>query len=384
MSLFPMSIGAAYVPLDDTLPDERLSFMLKDTNSKVVIVSDETYERALSLNCDCSFLNISEIINEKIGVLSSLPVVYGDLACILYTSGTTGVPKGVKVTRKSIVNVAASYVDSYGLSSSDVYGLFSAIGFDAASFAINAVLYAGACLSIVPKDIRLNIRKLNRYYVENNVTHSFITTQVGKLFAQSISHTSLKVLLVGGEKLGEFESPQDYTFVDIYGPTEAFTYISLINNSDKIDYSSVGLWNYNTRCYIVDDEFRRVPVGAVGELCLSGYQIADGYLNQEELTKNAFIDNPFDTSVDYSVLYRTGDLARLLPDGTLSIVGRRDSQVKIRGNRVELGEVEAIIREIDYVEDITVQTIKNNGNYELVAYVVVSGEVSDLKESICD
>ena len=127
-----------------------------------------------------------------------------------------------------------------------------------------------------------------------------------------------------------------------------------------------------------------MPAGAVGELCLAGYQIADGYLNREEETQNAFKDNPFDTGVDYAVLYCTGDMVRLLPDGSLGLVGRRDSQVKIRGNRVELGEVEAVIREIDYVEDVTVQTIKNIDNYELVAYVVVSDEVSDLKDSICD
>ncbi|WP_407432411.1 condensation domain-containing protein, partial [Methanobrevibacter sp.] len=380
-----MSAGAVYVPLDDNLPDNRIKFILNDTESKVIIASDETYNRVRNLSYDAIILNLSDIIEGRIGELSHLSVDYCDLACILYTSGTTGVPKGVKITRKSIVNVVSSYVDSYGLSTSDVYGLFASIGFDAANFAINAVMYAGASLSVVPQDIRLNMLELNRYFVENNVTHSFITTQAGKLFVLSIEDTSLDVLLVGGEKLGEFESPGDYTFVDIYGPTEAFTYISLINNDDKIDYSSVGSWNKNIKCYIVDDEFRRVPVGAVGELCLAGYQIADGYLNREEETKEAFIVNPFDDDAEYNVLYRTGDMARILSDGSLSIVGRRDSQVKIRGNRVELSEVEAVIRELDYVDDVTVQTIRHDDNYELVAYVV-SGEFDGdtLRNKVCE
>ena len=104
---------------------------------------------------------------------------------------------------------------------------------------------------------------------------------------------------------------------------------------------------------------------------LAGYQIADGYLNREDETKTAFMDNPFDNSKDYNVLYRTGDMVRVLSDGSLAIVGRRDSQVKIRGNRVELIEVESLIREIDYVDDVTVQTVKNDENNELVAYIYI-------------
>ena len=143
--------------------------------------------------------------------------------------------------------------------------------------------------------------------------------------------------------------------------------------------------NYNTKAYVLDNEKRRVPVGAVGELCLAGIQIADGYLNREEETKESFIANPFDNGEDYNVLYRTGDMVRILPDGTLGIVGRRDSQVKIRGNRVELSEVEAVIRELDYIEDITVQTIKHDDNYELVAYVVSDGFDEDtLRNNICE
>ena len=139
-------------------------------------------------------------------------------------------PKGVKITRKSIVNVAASYVDSYGLSSSDVYGLFSAIGFDVSNFIIGVVLYSGSCLSVVPEDIRLNMVEMNNYFITQSVTHAFITTQVGKLFMQSVEDTSLDVLLVAGEKLGNFESPEDYLLIDGFGPTEAFAFMSSINN----------------------------------------------------------------------------------------------------------------------------------------------------------
>ena len=371
-----LSVGAVYVPLDDSLPDERLKFMINDSKIKVIIGCDETFERVFGLGSDCNILNISDILDDEIGFLSSLPVVYGDLACILYTSGTSGVPKGVKVTRKSVLNLSQAYVDNYALTNEDVYGLFSTIGFDAALLATVVVLYSGACLSIVPNEFRLNVGALNNYFMEHGVTHTLITSQVGKLFMQSVDDTSLEVLLVGGEKLGEIDSPKDYLLVDAFGPTEACVYISSIKNFDKLDSSAVGRLTYNTKAYILDNEFRRVPFGAVGELYVSGYQIAKGYLNRDDETEKSFINNPFDDNEEYNVLYRTGDMVRFLPDESMAIVGRRDSQVKIRGNRVELTEVESIIREIKYIENVTVQTIKNGENNELVAYVV-SGELDD-------
>ena len=324
-----MSMGGVYVPLDDVLPDERLKFMLEDTGSKVVVVSDDTYERAESLVGDgVVLLNISDIISGDVGCLSSLPVVYGDLACILYTSGTTGVPKGVKVSRISALNISAYYADTYNLTNEDIFGMFVSIGFDAGSHAILTSLYAGASLSVVPNDIRLDMVKLNDYFIKQGVTQTFMTTQVGKLFSQSVNDALLDVLVVGGEKLGEFRSPGDYDLIDIYGPTEAFVFVASINNSEKIVSSSIGGLVYNTKAYILDEELRRVPMGAVGELYLAGHQISKGYLNNDELTSNSFMDNPFENTDSYSVMYKTGDFARYLPDGSLGMVGRRDGQVK--------------------------------------------------------
>ena len=212
-----------------------------------------------------------------------------------------------------------------------------------------------------------------------------LPTQVAKLLISQVDDVPFDVLFTGGEKLGDFDEEVDCRFVDAYGPTEAYVEVSTGDVADRIDSSSIGHLVDNIKAYILDDEFRRVPVGAVGELYLAGNQIADGYLNRDEETTKAFLNNPFDDDEDYSVLYRTGDLVRVLSDGSLGIVGRRDSQVKIRGNRVELSEIGAVIREIDFVEDLTVQTIKNGTNNELVAYVVVSDEFDgDLKEEISD
>ena len=379
-----LSVGAIYVPLDDRFPDERIKFMINDAETKVIIVSDETYERAFGLDSNCTILNVSDIINDNVSTLSKLPVIYGDLACILYTSGTTGIPKGVKITRKAIINASGVYCEKYALTRDCVYGMFSTVGFDIGSLSIMTVLYSGASLEIIPEKIKLNMFELSRFINDHNITHISITAQVAKLFMRNDSVTSLRVLSVGGEKLGKVKSPNNYMLMDEFGPTESFAFVSSINNSDKIDSSSIGYINKNMKFYVLDDEFRRIPIGAVGELYLSGIQIAEGYLNRKKETQNAFIKNPFCDDKNYDRLYRTGDMVRVLPDGSLGIVGRRDSQVKIRGNRVELSEVEAVIRRIDYIDDVSVQPTKIRENNELVAYVVVSGEIENLKEDIQD
>lgn len=195
----------------------------------------------------------------------------------------------------------------------------------------------------------------------------------------------MKVLTTGGEKLGESEIDVDYRFADSYGPSEACVDVTCIDVDKKSDPSSIGFLLDNIKAYVLDDEFRRVPVGGVGELYLAGNQVADGYLNRDDETTKRFLDNPFDGG-NYGVMYRTRDIVRMLPDGSLGYIDRRDNQVKIRGTRVELPEVEAVIREIDYVEDVTVQTIRNGTNNELVAYVVVSNDEDgdSLKDSICE
>ncbi len=384
-----LSCGAIYVPLDDKHPDERIKFILEDTDASVVIVSDETYERALALATDSIIFNISDILKEDIKVLDKLSIGYGDLACVLYTSGTTGIPKGVKLTRKSLLNLSEFYIRTYGLSKDDVYGLFASIGFDVAIKGIFPSICSGAELCVVPNEIKLDMKDLNDYLLSHNVGHIEITTQVAKLFVSQVYATSLKVMTTGGEKLGDEEFKVDYRFVDSYGPTEACVDVTAIDTNDKIDYSSIGFLLDNIKAYILDEEFRRVPFGAVGELYLAGYQIAEGYLNRDEETKHSFIYNVFDDDEDYGVMYRTGDMVRFLPDGSLGIVGRRDGQVKIRGNRVELSEVEAVIRELDYVEDVTVQVVMNGSNYELAAYVVstnydIEGVDEDIKAFVLD
>uniref|UniRef100_UPI0025E4FCF8 AMP-binding protein n=1 Tax=uncultured Methanobrevibacter sp. TaxID=253161 RepID=UPI0025E4FCF8 len=346
-----LSYGAVYIPLNSSYPDDHIDFILKDTSSKAIIVDDNTYERAKLLADDSIILNISDVLRENIKTLPSLPVVYNDLGCILYTSGTTGLPKGVKVPRTAFVNLSDYYVRNYALTSDDVFGQYSSISFDAAYKAIFGAVYVGACLDVIPSDVKLDMDALNNHFIKQGINHVDITTQVAMLLISQVDDIPLDVLFTGGEKLGEFDEEVNCRFVDGYGPTEAYVEVSTGDVADRIDPSSIGHLVDNIKAYVLDDEFRRVPVGAVGELYLSGYQVADGYLNHEKETLESFLNNPFTNHPDYNTMYRTGDIVRILPDGTLGIVGRRDSQVKIRGNRVELTEVESAIRNIDEISD---------------------------------
>ena len=139
----------------------------------------------------------------------------------------------------------------YDLKENDVYGMFSSIGFDMSSFIISVVLCAGACLAVVPEDIRLDMLELNEYFKSHDVSHTIITTQVAKLFMESISKSSLDILFVIGEKLGEVNNPINYRLIDAYGPTESIAYVSAIDNNEKLDYSSVGFANFNVKFYIL-------------------------------------------------------------------------------------------------------------------------------------
>jgi acyl-CoA synthetase (AMP-forming)/AMP-acid ligase II len=235
-------------------------------------------------------------------------------------------------------------------------------------------------MDIIPNEKKLDIQALNRHFVDRGVTQAHLPTQIARLFIQEIADTSLRDLVCGGEKLGQVSVDRDYRITDTYGPTEACVYVTSIDLKEKIDPSSIGFVIGNTKAYVLDKERRRVPVGAVGELYLSGPQLADGYLNREEETARAFLPNPFEEgSGYYSTFYATGDVVRILPDGSYGFIGRRDSQVKIRGNRLELSEVEALIRKIDGVSDVTARIRKLDGNNELIVYVFYFGHYAFIK-----
>ena len=258
---------------------------------------------------------------------------------------------------------------------------YASYGFDACMMDMYPALTCGATVHIVPEELRLDLIALNDYFEQNHITHSFMTTQVGYQFASNIENHSLKFLSTGGEKLASLTPPKSYQFYNVYGPTECtiFTTTYLVNQ--KMKEIPIGKPLDNIRLYVVDPQGHRLPVGAAGELWISGPQVSRGYLNRPEKTVEVYIPNPFTDDAKYARVYRSGDIVRYLPSGDIQFVGRRDGQVKIRGFRIELKEVEAIIREFRGIKDATVQAFDEEGGAggKFIAAYIVSDQQIDIE-----
>jgi thioester reductase-like protein len=257
---------------------------------------------------------------------------------------------------------------------------YARFGFDVCMMDLYATLTCGAAVYIIGDDIRLNLPDLNDYFEREGITHSFMTTQVGCQFAINFDNHSLINLSVGGEKVLPLIPPTDYQFHNGYGPTECTVLATIYPMHEYEQNVPIGKPLDNLRLYVVGSQSHRLPLGAVGELWISGPQVSRGYLNRPEKTAEAYLTNPFTTDAKYSRVYRTGDIVRYLADGNIQFVGRRDGQVKIRGFRIELKEVEAVIREYPGIKDATVQAFDYETGGKYIAAYIVSDEQVDIKE----
>lgn len=372
-SLGVLKAGCAYQPLDDSYPEERLNFMVNDAGAKLLITTEELSGCITDFQGDR--LMLSEI--KAVDKAPELPEVKPeDLFILLYTSGSTGVPKGVRLTHGNLVCFADWYHKYYGLTEDDCVGQYASYGFDACMMDMYPALTRGATLCIIPEEIRLNLNELNSYMEKNHITHQFMTTQVGRQYAMEASEPYLRHLSVGGEKLATVTPPTDFKLHNVYGPTECTILTTVYQVTEREENIPIGKPLDNVKLYVVDNEGNRLPCGETGELWIAGPHVADGYLNRPEKTAEVFIDNPFDDDPKYKNVYRSGDLVYYKEDGTIIFAGRADGQVKIRGFRIELSEVEAVVREFDGVKDATVVAFDSpSGGKYIVAYVVGDEEI---------
>ena len=376
-SLGVQKAGCAYQPLDSSYPKERLNFMMQDANAKLLIADED----------------LRPIVDEYQGEvlltkeLAGLPAVTqlpegpkpSSLFIMLYTSGSTGVPKGCQLTNGNLVAFIHWYHRYYDLKSESRVTAYASYGFDANMMDMYPALTCGATVYIIPEEMRLDLIALNDYFEQEHITNAFMTTQVAYQFATSIENHSLKHLSTGGEKLASLTPPKGYKMHNLYGPTETTVLETSYQIDRKMNNIPIGKAIDNMRLYIVDPQGYRLPVGAVGELWASGPQVSRGYLNRPEKTAEVFIPNPFTTDAKYARIYRTGDIVRYLPSGDIEFVGRKDGQVKIRGFRIELKEVEAVIREFPGIKDVTVQAFDEEGGGKFIAAYIVSDEQVDIE-----
>jgi len=375
--------GAAYLPIDPKYPADRIDYMLKDSKTRILLSDFQPKEK---LNSDTELMLLKDEELYK-GDSSNLKILNtpADLAYVIYTSGSTGKPKGVMIEHSSLVNMCKWNIGYYEVTEEDNITKYAGFGFDASVWEIFPSIITGTAIHIIDEEIKKKKKKLNEYYNENNITISFLPTQIAEQFMK-LDNKSLRYLQAAGDKLRYFEE-KNYKVVNNYGPTENTVVATYFEVDKEYDNIPIGKSVANTQVYILDKNNKLQPIGIHGELCIGGESLARGYLHNTELTAEKFIKNPFAKG---QRLYKTGDLARWLPDGNIEFLGRIDYQVKIRGFRIELGEIESSLLKLTGVKEAVVIDGEEEGNKYLCAYLVSEAEYGagklreELKKSLPD
>lgn len=388
-----LKAGGAYVPLDPTYPAERLTFMLQDSQTPVLITQQHLAEQ-LSLQ-DVAVVCLdrdTSLLAQQSAAEPACTATVDDLAYIIYTSGSTGRPKGVEITHKSLLNLVFWHQQAFSVTPADRATQLTSPAFDATGWELWPYLTAGACIYMPGEDTRTAPTHLRDWLIDNKITITFLPTMLAEsmLALEWPSSTLLRFMLTGADTLHHYPSPAiPFTLVNNYGPSEATVLVtsgSVPPTPDATTPPTIGRPIVNAQIYILDEQLRQVPVDTPGELHIGGICLARGYLNRPELTAEKFIPNPF-SAEPTARLYKTGDLARFLPDGQIAFMGRIDHQVKIRGYRIELDEIMAALNNHEAIQTSIVTAREDvAGDKRLVAYIVLTPEahvtVSLLREAL--
>ncbi|QLE40077.1 amino acid adenylation domain-containing protein [Nostoc sp. C052] len=374
-----LKAGGAYVPLDPEYPQDRLSFMLEDTQVWVLLTQQRLVEKLPPNQANRVFLDEiwSEISQNSQDNLTGVASAF-DLANVIYTSGSTGKPKGVMVEHSGLCNLAQAQIQAFGLQNSSRVLQFASFSFDACISEILMTLGSGAALYLGTKDSLMPGTPLIERLGDYGITH--VTLPPSALAVLPVEKLpALQTLIVAGEACSVELMKQwsaGRNFFNAYGPTEASVCATIAKCTPDDQKISIGRPIDNTQIYILDSRLQPVPIGVPGELHIGGVGLARGYLNRPELTQEKFIPNPFSRSRGAEILpsprlYKTGDKARYLSDGNIEYLGRIDNQVKVRGFRIELGEIEAVLSQHSLVqESVVVTRVDTSGDQTLVAYLV--------------
>lgn len=383
--------GAYYVPLDPSFPGKRLEYMLADSGVSALVVDPESKERLTSPAgirvLDCASLMVSDAAdpdNPVKGASSS------DVAYIIYTSGSTGQPKGVAVEHRSLSNFLLSMSRSPGLSRGDVLAAVTTVSFDIAALELYLPLSVGARIELVSKEAASDAALLSRLLVESGATVLQATPATWRMLVEGgwMGRSNLRALC-GGEALSRDLADTLLERVselwNLYGPTETTIWSSIARVEAGTSPISIGRPIDNTRIYIANPEGELSPIGTTGEILIAGEGVAKGYHGRPEATVERFLADRFsEDGIDR--LYRTGDLGKWGANGLLYHLGRIDGQVKVRGFRIETGEIETILRQhVSVAQAVVVAREVSPGDSRLAAYIVQTGEevtVSELRNHL--
>ncbi|HMC27505.1 MAG TPA: amino acid adenylation domain-containing protein, partial [Verrucomicrobiae bacterium] len=381
-----LKAGAAYLPSDPTYPKERVAWMLADARAELVLTFGQLSPQLPAAARNVLILDDPAIVSQLRGSNPESAPAFrhspNNLAYVIYTSGSTGTPKGVEISYRALVNHNCAIKAAYGLSSSDRVLQFTPLSFDISVEEILPSWLAGATVVFRTQEVLGSISKFLAFLERERITVANLPTAFFRALTESLTTDlprDLRLVIIGGEKVSvehwamwHARVRESVELINAYGLTEA-TVTSTLFRSDKAarrESIPIGKPVANTTAYILDANLQPVPVGVAGELFIGGCGVARGYRNSADLTAQRFLRNPFLKGTP-SVLYKTGDLARFLPDGNLEFLGRLDDQIKLRGFRIQLGEIEAALGRHPAISHVVVHA-KAYGDQEerLVAYFV--------------
>ncbi|MBH8561817.1 amino acid adenylation domain-containing protein [Nostoc sp. CENA67] len=378
-----LKAGGAYVPLDPTYPQERLTWILENSQTSVLLTQQPLLEKLPTHQAQVICLDTDwEIIARQNQENLTLQLTPNNLAYIIYTSGSTGKPKGVQITHQNLVHSTTARINYYQKPVSR-FLLLSSFAFDSSVAGIFWALCCGGTLVLPQEGLQLEIPKLVKLICENQISHLLSLPSLYALILQQAIQEQLaylQAIIVAGEVCPSelIKLHQKYlseaSLYNEYGPTEATVWSSVyLCQSQELTRVPIGRPIANTQIYILDANLHPVPIGVPGEIYIGGDGIAIGYLNQPELTAEKFITNPF-SKEPTARLYKTGDLAQYCVDGNIEFLGRIDQQVKIRGYRIELGEIEAALKQHPTVQEVVVVATEENPRH--IAYIVPNQQPS--------
>jgi amino acid adenylation domain-containing protein len=391
-----LKAGCAYLPMDPSYPLERLKFMVEDSGAAVVLLQEAlspSFDGIDGKKCFLDSVEMQAVLARETAENPDVDIPLDHLAYVIYTSGSTGKPKGSLLIHRGLCNLAQFMIQYTDLSPDSRQLQYVSFGFDASVMEIFSVLLAGGMLCLAKREHLSSAIELLDLLRNEKITHTMIPPSMLSVLEVD-ELPDLELVITAGEacpvEVARRWSSQSWRLINAYGPSECTVAASHLDieshHLDDVVNLSIGRTLTNVDLYVLDTRQRLVPIGVVGELCIGGNSLGRGYLDRPALTAEKFISHPFKDDAETRI-YRTGDLVRYQADGNIEFLGRMDTQVKVRGFRIEIGEIETALTAHSDVKSAVVVVRQLNGNStekELAAFLIAEDEVQPGVEELRD